>query len=60
MALPVPARCPVCGYVDTTTVCRLCKTDKLRLPAAAPIPKTAASERPSDAQEKDNDANSQH
>ena len=26
--LPAPTRCPTCGYVDRTTVCRLCKTDK--------------------------------
>jgi hypothetical protein len=27
--LPNPTRCPVCGYVEATTVCRLCKTDKI-------------------------------
>ena len=28
--MPVATRCPACGYLDATTVCRMCKTDKTR------------------------------
>lgn len=26
--LPLATRCPKCGYLDRTTVCRYCKIDK--------------------------------
>ncbi len=27
-SLPMPTHCPICGYIDRTTICRMCKTDK--------------------------------
>lgn len=26
--LPTPTRCPTCGHIDRTTICRYCETDK--------------------------------
>lgn len=27
--MPLATRCPTCGTIEATTVCRLCKTDKI-------------------------------
>ncbi len=32
MKYPDPTRCPKCGHLDATTVCRFCQVDKLAKP----------------------------